>query len=243
MKENEYPILFKASMVRAILMGKKTQTRRLVAPKTSIVGVGKVDWSKFCWDGSQIYKDTCRHGHTDLMSAPLPWIDGLKYKEQYLHVPYAWEEDCTIYRIYPKWSAGDKLWVRENYCDVCNKGLTCYAGNMISHPCPICKWKPSIHMPRWASRITLEITKIRVERLQDITASDVKAEGTEVWFENHPERVGDEPHIDRNYFAVMWNEINAKRGCSWESNPWVWIIEFDKTVTKHYSLANPGLWV
>jgi hypothetical protein len=94
------------------------------------------------------------------------------------------------------------------------------------------KWRPSIHMPRWASRITLEITGLRVERLQQITGQDALNEGIQTWYDNHPAEklegyVLDEA-IAPAYFAVMWNEINAKRGYSWETNPFVWCISFRK---------------
>lgn len=100
------------------------------------------------------------------------------------------------------------------------------------------RWRPSIFMPRWASRITLEITDVRVERLQDIGESDAQAEGVkpELWYrppgkseDDWRSLGGDWDHIYyRNGFANLWNEINAKCGYSWESNPWVWVISFKR---------------
>lgn len=85
------------------------------------------------------------------------------------------------------------------------------------------KWKPSIHMPRWASRINLEITDIRVERLQEINEEDAKHEGVkrinagdfgmETW---------------SSAFRNLWDSINSKRGYGWDTNPWVWVIEFKR---------------
>jgi hypothetical protein len=86
-----------------------------------------------------------------------------------------------------------------------------------------CHWKPSIFMPRWASRITLEITNIRVERLQEITEEDAKAEGIE-----NPFFASDRywPTF-KDRFETLWDSINGKT-YPWSSNPWVWVIEFKK---------------
>lgn len=97
-------------------------------------------------------------------------------------------------------------------------------------------WHPSIHMPRWASRITLEITNIRVERLQDISEEDAQAEGVErpILDVLPPAAVTDiwpfHPHTGeyRDGFRELWDSINAKRGYGWDLNPWVWVIEFKK---------------
>ena len=99
-----------------------------------------------------------------------------------------------------------------------------YFGQTVTVP----KWLPSIHMPRWASRITLEITNIRVERLQDITQEDAKAEGVDPWFPK-TESLKDlfTNGSYRNGFHELWDSINAKTH-PWDSNPWVWVIEFRK---------------
>jgi hypothetical protein len=85
------------------------------------------------------------------------------------------------------------------------------------------KWKPSIHMPRWASRIHLEITGVRVERLQEISEEDARAEGV-----NHQRWPESDPYYmtGRDAFIELWDAINAKRGYSWDSNPFVWVVEF-----------------
>lgn len=87
-------------------------------------------------------------------------------------------------------------------------------------------WSPSIHMPRWASRIDLEITRVRVERLQDISESDARAEGVDLndWYTESPDP-NKSPY--RYAFAQLWDSINAKKH-PWSSNPWVWVIEFRK---------------
>lgn len=80
-------------------------------------------------------------------------------------------------------------------------------------------WRPSIHMPRWASRITLEITAVRVERLQEISEADVQAEGCT----GSPFGKA----ADAMLFPTLWDSINAKKH-PWESNPWVWVVEFKR---------------
>lgn len=95
------------------------------------------------------------------------------------------------------------------------------------------KWRPSIHMPRWASRITLEITSVKVERLRDISEEDAEAEGVEQdsfghWFDyslptNYREAVSSFSTASASFMS-LWNSINGKG--SWESNPWVWAISF-----------------
>jgi len=147
----------------------------------------------------------------------------------------------------PYGQAGDRLWVREtytSYIDVDNHLCLVYYGDDIDsvrayqiHHMPGLFFKqpkdgkhPSIHMPRWASRITLEITEVRVERVQEIRDSDIIPEGTRGWFDSHPQRYNRDllplPVINVDYFAVMWDEINKKRGYGWEVNPWVWVLSF-----------------
>ena len=95
-------------------------------------------------------------------------------------------------------------------------------------------WKPSIHMPRWASRINLGITAVRVERLLEISDEDAIAEGLEssvqknVLIDDEPfYRVGDIADVDpRQVFLRLWDSINYKRGFGWDVNPWVWVVEF-----------------
>ena len=87
-----------------------------------------------------------------------------------------------------------------------------------------CRWKPSIHMPKWAARIWLEVTGVRVERVQDISEEDAIAEGIPrgaVQYCGHAIRL----------FRDLWDSINAKRGYPWEVNPWVWVVEFKRTET------------
>lgn len=92
------------------------------------------------------------------------------------------------------------------------------------------RWKPSIHMPRWASRITLEVTKVRVQRVQDITEADAVSEGVVQECNGHRLYPGTGAararETARQAFVRLWDSLNRKRGYSWESNPWVWAITF-----------------
>lgn len=127
--------------------------------------------------------------------------------------PEAFLEFC------PYGQPGDRLWVRETWC---------YVGEVVPEPIEcIYKatdpdwqggWTPSIFMPRWASRITLEVVSVRVERVQNISEEDAKAEGV----------IPLEPRtgLYRCEFERVWDSINARRGYSWDSNPFVWCVSF-----------------
>ena len=145
----------------------------------------------------------------------------------------------------PYGQVGDRLWVRENffYGGGFYDNRTCnirYAVDNVEIKYKIpdgyswdktCKWcytkldgshpiRPSIFMPRWASRITLEITEVRVERLQEISDSDCQAEGCQYpqWHGSHTSWKG--------AYKALWDSLNAKRGYGWEVNPWLWVISF-----------------
>lgn len=175
----ELPISFNSEMVRAILDGHKTQTRRVV----------KID---------------------------------KKLKEDFFN-----DKDASMSCPYGK--LGDRLWVREAFSWLPdgmnadeNDGRFYFRadGDM-----PV-KWKPSIHMPRAASRITLEITDIRVERLNIISCADSIAEGIRV-NTNYNDIDCDTPNPQKKY-RKLWESINGKG--SWELNPWVWVIEFERII-------------
>lgn len=223
------PILFGAEMVRAILNGRKTETRRVVAPRFQVrkggsslpVAVKKLTDNK----GVQ---------QVDNDGYPI-WI-GANQK----YVPH-WRQFAPPVR------EGDLLWVRETWATVeednslkpselfpPNHDIPSpiyYAATQDLSSMPnIGKTRPSIFMPRWASRITLRVTAVGVERVQDITEEGVIAEGVEA------PRTGEskwgEPSEAVYEFARLWDDINAKRGYGWEANPWVWVIKFKVEDTK-----------
>jgi hypothetical protein len=193
----ERPILFSATMVRAILEGRKSMTRRVCKPQPRSVG-----------------DMVSTNSHCALMIRR--------------HNDEAWNEIPCRYGI-----PGDRLWVRETFRhafkgkipEACN--YLADAGTMrwpqvksaqdAKESWPI-GWKPSIHMPRWASRILLEITNVRVERLQEITPADCIAEGL-----GYPR---DDRYAALDNFKPLWESINGPG--SWDTNPWVWVVGFKK---------------
>lgn len=147
-------------------------------------------------------------------------------------------EDGHGREIKPRYQPSDILWVRETWATV-SSGIIEYKATYIEpytgsteidHIGKKITWRPSIFMPREAARIFLKVTNVRVERLHEITEDDARAEGVK------PIRsalgqiyVQDDHSIGyRLAFEELWNEINAKRGYGWDTNPWVWVIEFEK---------------
>lgn len=206
------PILFSAPMVRALLAGAKTQTRRVVKPLTkNHPVVNLAEWGM----------DVGTRDYTGKFDDPASW--GFVGAEDGADMALAdWPELCPYGR------PGDLLWVRETFC-IGNyavgdagpnyTGSQPYAADFVGEPAM--KWKPSIHMPRAYSRLTLRITDVRVERLQDISEEDARAEGAE------PSIVGaDLEHLRfRAGFQTLWESINGAG--SWAANPWVWAISFE----------------
>lgn len=180
----ERPILFSAPMVRAILANQKTMTRRIMKPQPQYGLFEEPVWT------------CCANG---------VWADG-----------YGCQPRC------PYGVPGDRLWVRETWQSLCEHDALAPAaipeGSDIQYPATYDGWaskhRPSIHMCRWMSRITLEITGVRIERLQAISEDDAREEGCG----EHP--VGSA----RGWFHDLWDAINGSQ--SWNANPWVWVVEF-----------------
>jgi uncharacterized protein YhfF len=196
----ERPITFSDTEVRAILDGRKTQTRMVAkfpffdAQAMRLDSAGRVE--------ALVSREECiRVGITDPLSAGSHWRHVVEGAGQIATCPYG--------------QPGDRLWVRETWAKAGEIGdETEYRADNDDPTAG--KWRPSIHMPRWASRITLEITAVRVERLQEISEADAMAEG-----------VSDSANYSaRDHFHRLWLEINGPE--SWIKNPWVWIIEFKR---------------
>lgn len=177
----EHPIIFSGEMVRAILAGRKTQTRRVIKPQPEVMH--ESTRPELWWgDNRPLYAESfARYCPYGLRSQRL-WV-----REAWgLHDTEPKDGPDGAY-VYFKATDGDRRELRYQ------------------------KWRPSIHMPRWASRLTLEIVDIRVERLRDISEADAIAEGVKPT--SHPS----EGH--KESFATLWDEINSKRDFSWQANP------------------------
>lgn len=202
------PILFSGPTVRAILEGRKTQTRRVV-------------------------KSLC--GHFDFYD----FRDGDAYPYYFRRKDGVWDSFKTIDELAAKYcpygKAGDRLWVREAWFQ--GKEKIWYKADIQDlSKCGISGWKTPLFMPRSASRILLEAKSVRLERLQDISEDDAIAEGVQRFNEEDLFFNYQAPQDAWAYenwlsspidsFRTLWDSINADRGYSWESNPWVWCVEF-----------------
>ena len=190
---NEKPILFSTPMVQAILEGRKTQTRRVIKPQPVIKLMDETTckfriekWEKFA--------------------------SGINVKLKELGNSF-----LGIGGFCPYGQPGDLLWVRERFETDTDGLVKFYASNpeVINNSCyrKLTKWKPSIHMPKAVARIWLKIKDVRIEKLQDISYADAKAEGVEY------------PHD----FYDLWFKIHGP--ISWDNNPWVWVVEFEVVST------------
>lgn len=233
----ERPILFNAEMVKAILSGAKTQTRRIMRRQPDAVEYFK--------RGEATTDTNAKHAILRCYNNP----------KGFRKCASGWSADATYKTPFSEFSVGDRLWVRETFrlfdpdecphsdfpCGCPSWGTPLYRA---SHDCLDGeKWTPSIHMPRSASRLVLEITNIRVERLNDISEADAIAEGVK------PVSVPDYVPVDGGYtranrtmwkgyqnnerayrdtakdsFMSLWQSVYGAD--SWVANPWVWVAEF-----------------
>lgn len=233
------PIIFSGPMVRAILEGRKTQTRRVVRAPTE-----------------DLNHPAVHHWQMDQEHRAVAVAHSEKVADQYITT-------FPHYRILcPYGVPGDRLWVRETGWQRPERSPRDIREGADTWPpyeydaAQVCTlspddmknwgWKrrPAIHMPRWASRIKLEVTGVRIERLQEISHEDAEAEGFarlskdgQTWKYGIPDRDGEPGNDDDGWhwqlwdidariaYKRLWDSINAKRA-PWSSNPWVWVIEF-----------------
>ena len=189
----EHSIMMSAEMVKAILDGRKTMTRRTG-------GLNKINENPNHWFGIP----------ENIEEGALWRFNNYNGSSLIVKCPY---------------QIGDRLWVKETWAEPFNRTTDkdsetpLYKADIYPSFLKCYKWKPSIFMPRWASRITLLITEVKTERVQEISHSpfdqDCHAEGF-----NNPS------DLCLNDFMQCWNSLNAKRGYGWEKNPWVWVIGF-----------------
>lgn len=193
----ERPIIFSSEMVRAILDGRKTQTRRVIRNPERLSGLmlegEAVDWCPYGRPGDLLYvreawrpRWTPERGHI------------LRYRADGSDSPEDGALASRIAEIYSRRGSPD-------------------------HKQP---WRPSIHMPKWAARIWLEVTAVRVERVQEISVWDARDEGVQV--ETHPDGGIKSGYIDG--FRKLWDSINADRAYGWEENPWCWVVSFKRVM-------------
>ena len=210
----ERGMIFNAEMVRAILDGRKTQTRRIMKKQPEPSKAREGDFYFPC----------------NKMQSMVHVSDFIPGNSM---IPDAQE---FFSKCCPFGEVGDRIWVRETWAR--------YNINQDSHDMAYRattpedwpeegRWRPSIHMPRWASRITLEITGVRVERLQSISPNDASREGliklpaTGRYCLNQGDQYfGGASHDAREVFSWLWESIYGAE--SWQSNPWVWVIEFKR---------------
>lgn len=249
----ERPILFSGPMVRALLDGRKTQTRRMVKPQPPTehdFRGASFALDRAVADGVKLYS---QNDYDRLPKHPTDWsLTG--------SVGVARDAGFPMRYRCPYGAPGDRLWVKESWwiatkysygttpegCEIdppplahrrydpvrfaadgdppncANRhyGPDGLAGGWFAAPDPYAVWvrRPGIHMPRWASRLTLEITDVRVERLQQISEADAEAEGAEYGY-------GEGAAISqRRMFELLWESINGAD--SWDANPWVWVVSF-----------------
>ncbi len=256
---HEKPILFSGEMVRAILAGKKTQTRRVmktpperveessdwwesVPAGATLSGVGMSATYEF--PGSRparwFHFDSLTNGYIEHMRPAVGKrptkrraIKSAMWQRQRHDVKARWSES-EVCGLCPYGLPGNRLWVRETWTPIpeakpsgyftdpkWKDRVAFYAADNDRPMWAGDKWRPSIFMPRAASRITLEVVSIRVERVQSISEADAEAEGVD-YIPSAPAAL-----THRTSFARLWDKINGKRA-PWESNPWVWCITFKR---------------
>ena len=189
------PILFCADMVRAIIDGRKTQTRRVVRDAHGDF------WDHGAWTPTYYHGGIVWHASGD--------------------PPYAHRME----RRCPYGGPEDRLWVRETWTQAPRGGKMANGEDQVYYRADMSPdvwrgfWRPSIFMPRWASRLTLEIIDVRVERVQDISEADARAEGCRI-------PADDDTAFFSTRYRVLWDSLNSKRGYGWDRNVWVWSLTF-----------------
>lgn len=210
----EKPILFSGEMINAVLSDYKTVTRRVVNPvcnELPIISFNRwgiehfstcpTDW-QYNTAGNPLWISTETDGTTREWSCPYGepesklWVrESMKIDERGV---WHYSADNAIVYCKPEYESDMVIWAHHKETEHC----------------------PSIHMPRWASRITLEVTDVRVERIQSISEKDCERElGVK------PYSLGSNAYGE---FHRLWDKINAKRGYGWEQNPWVWVVNFKR---------------
>lgn len=210
----ERPILFSSSMVRAILAGSKTQTRRVTKPQPG----------EHIWTDSKtgLLMTDIKHKYGASTAIICPYGQ----PGDRLWVREAWRPNWTIEHGHVIEFAADNAVQCFNGCcndmQVIEPGYSWLTSN---YDCYLKPWRRSIHMHRWASRILLEITAVRVERLNEISGADARAEGCPDKYVDGAE-IASMDAMSREWYGQLWESINGAG--SWSANPWVWCLTFKR---------------
>jgi len=202
----ERPIPFKAAMVRALLDGSKTQTRRVVKPQPTMYEPGQ------CVAVSDMINDqlVCPYGQRgDRLWVRETWVEDPEDDGTWHYTQYMGCKGSPLSDIPKRFQKPDHCIFRADWD----------GHDMV--------WRPSIHMPRWASRILLEVVSVRVERLNAISDNDCYEEGAQAWAAETV-KPGEKYSSIRAAYRALWEQINGAG--SWDANPWVWVVEFKRVV-------------
>lgn len=235
--QRERPILFSGPMVRAILAGRKTQTRRPVDMRhVGFIGGSGMQDDPSCWGFGD--EDGCWHVLDQSCPAWYGADFGVTSESYRITSPFGYADDLLWVREtwqFADWTldgepfigyrADDAQELRSPDSEEWGERLANIWADLSAdgrQPAADLIWRPSIHMPRWASRLTLEVTGVRVERLQAISADDARAEGA--WRTPAGSAIYS---VEPPEFEHLWDDSYGSRpGCSWSDNPWVWVVEF-----------------
>lgn len=220
----ERPMIFNAEMVRAILDGRKTQTRRPINPQPELPKGSGFSWKGAVYgSGSDDHETNRNFAHTKCPFGKPG--DRIWVRETFQGPLFDWD-------MMDSYCNDSAPFEKPEFCVYKADGVPTpefYDADDVLH----CRWRPSIHMPRWASRITLEITGVGVQRLQSITPNDAAREGlvklpaTGRYCLNQGDQYfGGASHDAREVFSGLWESIYGEE--SWQANPWVWVIEFKR---------------
>lgn len=239
-------------MVLQLLQDNKTKTRRIPSPQNSTINGPTCP--RGIWPELDLQRAWVDSGPSPTGNQG-PYIKAYYPRTESLSDP---SEGPCVYRVYSRVQPGDVIWVKETWAPCQVNGVDGYVAYKADKPekdfyplyvrgetsihraariCRVRRWKSPIHMPRWASRISLEVTAVRAERLQDVSERDAKAEGVKRshWYcptsdEDTHVNLGAlrQPHLDTcnhlNGLANLWASLHGEQ--SWDQNPLVWVYEF-----------------
>jgi hypothetical protein len=216
----ERPIIFSSEMVCAILDGRKTQTRRVINNRVYIEFTASEEPDSIVTGHIEQSDPGFGAAAMEHMRCPYGYPGGRLWVREHFRMEYSAETES--YRL--RYRGDDSVRPSDDF-----PAEWAEVQNWTANPFPAIHatpWKPSIHMPRWASRLTLEITEVRVQRVQEISEEDAIAEGVTLGHQSANGPVSIDGNNARVGYRRLWDSLNAKRGYGWDANPWVWAITF-----------------